>query len=448
MKKRYIAGGIAAIFLIGGGVAAYTLAPTVHQGSPSELPELAHFGNYNIGTKVENITLADRPLIEASSIVTGTVDPAQRVLRVRFWYPSNSSDSKTASYDHDIIVGNNDPIAVSFTGKAVTGATAKTDEKFPLVIMSHGFGGWAEHYSNLGEHIASRGYVVASIDHGDARVTGAPSFFLSFGNVVQNRALDQLQVIDHITDQAASAQNGYAAAIDSDKIGLIGYSMGGFGALTTAGAPYDYSGESLGNLPENSKKTIQEGTQKASPIDALIALAPWGATPDNRSWNADGLSDITIPALIITGNQDDVSDFEDGISWIFDNMKGSNRNMLIYREARHNIAGNAITDPNFPANKDFATTEYMREPVWRSERINAINQHFITAFLDLNLKGDNDKASYLTLPTENSNDSKWDIAFGEQLNGKLAGDSEQSHWRGFQRRWALGMEMKSKAKGE
>lgn len=446
MKKRYIASSIAAILILGGGLAAYTILPTTHDGSPTELPELARFGD-SIGTSVQNIALGNRPVVETSSLVTGNLGDEERILRVRFWYPSDSSKGKTANYAHDIIVGGNEAIAVNFAGQAINGATAK-EGKYPLVVMSHGFGGWAEHYSNLGEHIASRGYVVASIDHGDQRVTGAPSFLTSFSNVVQNRSLDQQQIIAKIIKSAKRAHTGYAAAIDPDKIGLIGYSMGGFGAIRTAGAPYDYRAESLGNLPEASQKTIQEGMQKTTPITALIAIAPWGGTADNRSWNRDALSKITIPSLFIAGNQDDVSDYANGIAWMFDAMRNSERLMLTYREARHNVVGNAILDPKFPANDDFATTEYMREPVWRTERINAINQHFITAFLDYTLKGEADKASYLNTPTENSNDGEWNIPFGEQLNGSLASKDQASHWRGFQRRWVLGLEMKRKNKGE
>ncbi len=451
MKKRYIASGILGLLLISGGVTAYTILPTTHAGSPSEMPELGRLGDHAIGTQIENISLNDRPIISASSIITGNVDPAPRSLRVRFWYPTDNNDTNGTLYPHNITVGEHDPIAVNFEGRAIENAAAKVAQKYPLVIMSHGFGGWAEHYSNLGEHIASRGYVVASIDHADAPATNAASWLLSFGNVLQNRSLDQREIIDHIMIKAAQnedAGKGYYAAIDADKIGLLGYSMGGFGAIRTAGAPYDYSAESLGNIPKESQDTIKNGTQKNVPISALIAMAPWGATPENRSWQADSLGKISVPTLIIAGNQDDVSDFDDGISWIFENMTSSDRHMLIYREARHNIAGNVIGDIDFPANQDFTTTEYMREPVWRTERINAINQHFITAFLDLHLKGDSDKASYLNTPTENSNDGTWDIPFGEQLNGTLASREQASHWRGFQRRWAVGMTMKRKAKGE
>ena len=448
MKKRYWIGGLAALVVIGGAVTAYTLAPTVHEGSLSELPELARAGDYSIATTTADINLPDRPVITATSTVTGTAEPAPRTLKVRFWYPTSTTEGNIASYERDISRDANNPLPIVFKGKAIESAEAITDSRFPLVVMSHGYGGWAEHTSFLGEHIASRGYVVASINHADPRPDGAISFVLSFGHVLQNRALDQQQIIDHLLSQATKATSGYAAAINPEKVGLIGYSMGGYGAFRTAGATYDYDGKGLSNLPTDSKIAMQASTFDSSRLGAMIALAPWGGAPDNRSWTPEGLAKLRVPSLLISGNQDDVVGFDDGVVWLFEGATGSNRHLLVYREARHNIAGNAITDPGFPANQDFATAEYIREPVWRTERINAINQHFITAFLDLHLKGDTAKLAYLEPPTENSNDSQWQLSFGEQLNGKLASAEEKAHWRGFQRRWALGMEMHAKKAGE
>lgn len=445
MKKRYIAVGLAGLVLVGGALATYTLAPTVHAGSTTELPELGRAGDYRIGTQVETVTLPPRPVITATSVATGNVEPAPRSLRLRIWYPTAATEGNVTSYQKDISRKPDSPLPVTFQGMAIENAAPIADQKFPLVVMSHGYGGWAEHFSFLGEHIASRGYVVASIDHADARPDGPVSFLTSFGNVLQNRALDQQQIIEHII---ANPTEGYATAINVDRIAVIGYSMGGYGALRSAGAPYDYDGEGLSGMPDGSKQVMQSGISQVSLINAVVALAPWGGAPDNRAWTAEGLANISVPALIIAGNQDDVVDFDQGVSWLFDNAKSSNRHLLVYREARHNIAGNAITDPAFPANQDFSTVEYIREPVWRTERLNAINQHFITAFLDLHLKGDADKASYLNPTAQDSNNSSWELSLGEQLNGTLAGKEQASHWRGFQNRWALGMEMKVKVKGE
>jgi alpha-beta hydrolase superfamily lysophospholipase len=311
--------------------------------------------------------------------------------------------------------------------------------------MSHGYGAWSTHYSNLGEHLASMGYIVASIDHADQVASGVPSLLLSFANVLSDRAQDQRQILEQIKVRAQSAKDGFLRAADVQNVGLIGYSMGGYGALSTAGAPYDYTSETFARLPEQSKKAMQTSAGKLAAVKAVVAIAPWGGAPDARAWNAQGLAKMDKPLLIIAGNQDDVVNFKDGISWLFSNLKSSNRHMLVYREARHNVAGNAFDTKTID---DFATLEFLREPVWRTDRINAINQHFVTAFFDMELKGDTSKAAYLALPAANSNDSVWPVGFGEQLNGERAGAEQKDHWRGFQRRWAVGLEMQHKSKGE
>ena len=112
--------------------------------------------------------------------------------------------------------------------------------------------------------------------------------------------------------------------------------------------------------------------------------------------------------------------------------------MLVYREARHNIVGN---DFDLADDAPFMAAEFLKEPVWRSDRLNTINQHFVTAFLDLTLKGDEAKRAYLDLPTVNSDQGEWPTSFAEQLNGTVAGPAQDKYWRGFQRRWATGLEM-------
>jgi hypothetical protein len=96
---------------------------------------------------------------------------------------------------------------------------------------------------------------------------------------------------------------------------------------------------------------------------------------------------------------------------------------------------------------DFSTLEFFTEPVWRSERINQINQHFITAFLDLNLKGDASKAVFLDVPISQAGAGDWPSALGEQLGGRFSDGAQPKYWRGFQRRWAMGLTMQKAAKG-
>lgn len=91
----------------------------------------------------------------------------------------------------------------------------------PLVVALHGRGGdadWAFNSVNIEHHIASTGLAVATVDGGDfywhARSNGVDP-----GSLVVHELLPLL------------AGRGLA----TDRIGLIGWSMGGYGALLLAG---------------------------------------------------------------------------------------------------------------------------------------------------------------------------------------------------------------------
>jgi len=421
---------------VGVGAAVYVATPVIHAGHTGEAPELGRRGSYLIGTQVIAVTTADRPEITSASLLTGLTSLAARKLDLRIWYPA-MPDAKGAAmrYDHVMLLGGKPSLTVSGDGFAITDAPPSKDGTFPLVVMSHGFGGWNTHFSKLAEHVASHGYVVVSINHADMPVDSVPSFFLSFSQVLLNRTLDQRDVIDQLV---ASAQrgDGIAALINPDRVGLVGYSMGGYGALASAGAHYRTNDGPVSKLPGRAKDALQASASDGAPIRALALFAPWGGQPDGRAWDAANLAAMKIPTLMVAGSEDDVVNYRDGVRWLFDNLTGADRHLLVFREARHNIIGNSFA---LGPDEDFRAYEFLVEPVWRSDRLNAINQHILTAFLDLHLKGKTEMAAYLDMPTKDSNAASWPTTFGEQLNGEWAGPKENGYWRGFQRRWATGM---------
>ena len=182
-------------------------------------------------------------------------------------------------------------------------------------------------------------------------------------------------------------------------------------------------------------------------IKALILIAPWGAQPANRSWSAASLKNVKAPTMLISGDEDDIVDYKEGVQHLFQTMTGNPRHLLVYQQARHNVGGNPAP---VEALGDYATREAFDEPVWRKDRVSAINQHFITAFLDLHIKGDSESATFLDTPTIKSSDGKWPATFMQNTGATLApgkGDTAQ-FWRGFQRRWALGLEMHRRKVGE
>ena len=164
------------------------------------------------------------------------------------------------------------------------------------------------------------------------------------------------------------------------------------------------------------------GARGHANLKAFVAISPWGAQPPNNNWDQQGLAGIRIPSLFVVGDHDDVSGYEQGVKRAFEGAVHSERCMLVYQNANHNVGGNP---PPVEALTDMTARAFFDEPVWRKDRIGAINQHFITAFLDLYLKGDESRREYLHVAVEKSNDGVWPATY----------------WKGFQRRWAMGMEM-------
>ncbi len=447
------------------GTALAAPLQTPYSIPPSDAPELAKVGPHAIGVRTITLTDPDQPDIPKMVKTFGIASKSDRVLKVEIWYPAvlPKPDAVIVSYKAVLPRAKNaiNAIEFSYPGIAIRDATplpalpGKSLQPFPLVLVSHGFGGWGTFMSYLTENLASKGYVVAAIDHADAPFTDGNGFALSFGSTLVHRARDQQYVLEQLLAMTKNSDDALGRIIDPAAVGVIGYSMGGFGALTTAGAGYDAASPTFKQIPAAVMAPQTAGNMqfdearkaRIKNIKALVLIAPWGGQPANRAWTASSLQSILTPTLLVVGDQDDIVEYEQGVKYLFQAMMGASREMLVYQNARHNIGGNP---PPPEALDDFSSREYYDEPVWRKDRINAINQHFMTAFLDFHLKGINTRSTYLQLPTVKANDAKWPTAFGQNAGASFATgiDETAQYWRGFQRRWALGLEMHHKKAGE
>jgi predicted dienelactone hydrolase len=424
-----------------------------------DAPELAKLGSYSVGVRTLEIVNPDQPDVAKLVKTFGIMGKSNRTLPLLVWYPAthaaNAENARYTALLPSMTGGNQAPVNFTHTGIAVRDAAPVASLRFPLVIVSHGFGGWNSFMTYLTENIASKGYVVAAIDHSDAKFTDGKGFVISFGGAVVHRARDQQYVIDHFIAWTKKSDDNLAKIIDATRIGLIGYSMGGFGALTTAGAGYDSASPTFKQIPSKLLASVTEGNPKyqvstdkyLSNLKATVLIAPWGGQTANRAWTTKSLQRVRTPTLLIAGDQDDISEYNDGVKFLFQNMTGTARHMLVYQNARHNIGGNPAPPE---ALRTFTIREYFEEPVWRKDRITAINQHFVTAFLDRYLKEQAGRAAYLELPTVIAADGKWPTTPGQQTGANFStGKAETAnYWKGFQRRWALGLEMHTRKAGE
>ncbi|HZP85354.1 MAG TPA: dienelactone hydrolase family protein [Burkholderiales bacterium] len=104
-----------------------------------------------------------------------------------------------------------------------------TGSKWPLIVISHGRVGTFLDHRDTAQALADAGFVVAAISHpGDNALDSGHSNELA---VFVERPADIKRLIDHLLGSWS-----YAAAIDPDRIGLFGFSRGGYAGLVLAGA--------------------------------------------------------------------------------------------------------------------------------------------------------------------------------------------------------------------
>jgi len=323
---------------------------------------------------------------------------------------------------------------VDLHGKAVRDATP-AEGTYPLIIVSHGYPGNRFLMSHLAENLASKGYVVASIDHRDSTYRDKSAF----GSTLVNRSLDQTFVLNEMARLSGEDGSFLNGLVDVDTTGLIGYSMGGYGAVITAGggvtqAAVDYAwGGPHGTLGVHLSGSDSHNALPDPRIKTAIAFAPWGLT--YGFWDAASLQGIQIPMMFIAGSVDDVSGYEPGVKSIYQGAVNVDRAFLTFENANHN-AGAPMPPPaegrEVDADLGFAPYDHYADAVWENVRMNNISQHFATAWMDQYLKGDADMGAYLDL-VPNANDSVW------SANEDGTFKEEHTHWKGFANRTAKGL---------
>jgi len=284
-------------------------------------------------------------------------------------------------------------------GKAVRDAAPETaSAAFPLVIISHGYPGNRFLMSHLAENLASKGFVVASIDHKDSTYDDQRAF----ASTLYNRPLDQLFVLNEMARLGRAGSGSFLSGlVDATRTGLVGYSMGGYGLVNTIGGGFSKASDTYNGAPPNH---LLADRGAANPeyrrtidarIKAAIAIAPWGM--QNGFWDAEGLKGITTPVLFVAGSVDNVAEYERGTKAIFQQAINADRYLLTYINANHNagapIPAPAETYAYSDALKSYPFTHYA-DAVWDNTRMNNILDHFATAYFDLYLKGEQDKLAY------------------------------------------------------
>lgn len=415
--------GIAGLLLLGAPAASAAEAEILFTEQATVTPALAKSGSWSVG--VQTLQLTNPAQLDPQTFQT----QYDRPLVVEVWYPAQRSEKRTeepAIYTDELRSGTEfSVVGVAWRDAAL----ASTKEQFPLVVMSHGYTGYRSIMFYLAEHLASHGYVVASIDHTDstnADIDFATNPGAGFASTLYNRARDQQFVM-----QSIMANPTFSALLRPEQAAVIGYSMGGYGALNTIGGCYAFSPQTLTTMgfPESIASGLapvfsscNAGLNEVDPRwKAAIAFAPWGGEQNVHA--ASSLANIDIPTLIVGGDQDDVSGFEQGIEKLFKQVGSKSKYLLVYQNARHNIAAHPAPTAAYSSDLDIG---HYYEPSWNSESITRINQHMSLAFLDCHIKAQQAACDYLP--------KRENITQTKQEDGKLS-----PPWPGFKDRWGTGV---------
>ena len=400
-----------------------------------DAPELAHLGEYAVGVRTLHLVQHGQVDVLAFDAAKGSAPLADRALTVELWYPARPQPKlKPVQYSASLPSEPPAPPArFLFPGIAVRDAPS-VGKGYPLVIVSHGYSNDPVAMTWLTENLASKGYVVAAIHHEDPPITDRSRF----AGPLMRRPLDIAFVA-----QTLQSTLGADQWVDGARTALIGYSMGGYGVLTAAGAALDPNGGAVKWVPGGALLPFALGGALRDSISvkglrAVVAISPAGAGP-LASWGDQGLPMITAPLLLIAGDDDRTVDYTSGARAIFDAASAAHRYLLTFKGGGHAIGLNPVPDA---MRRRLWDQDWFEDPVWRKDRITAINAHFITAFLDLYVKGDQTRAAYLNVPVAESTAGKWPPATPPlDYDAYSPGGSDITLWKGFQRNHASGLQL-------
>ena len=183
----------------------------------------------------------------------------------------------------------------------------RQQEKYPLIVLSHGNGGDRFNISWLAEILAANGYIVAAMDHyGNTWNNKIPESYAR----PWERPIDVSFVITELLNNSFLKER-----INTKKIGFSGYSLGGATGIWVAGATGKEDPEAVAEIcrrelkeyvaPEILEKVNFNEALKSFQDDrvtAFLLMAP------ALGWlfDEDSLNAISAPVYIFTTEKDRV----------------------------------------------------------------------------------------------------------------------------------------------
>jgi len=365
------------------------------QGLRPDAPEYAKHGPYWVGYA---------PVV----IGEGTARPIEAAL----WYPAQNPDGMqeeaTYTYRWKSLGEPGEPLAVN--GHALLDAAPDASgAPYPLVVLSHAFGAGGAWYSTIIEHLASHGFIVLAPEHMDRFDPELSELW----SATIDRPRDIQKTLDY-AEQLTAPGGDLAGLIDMENVAVAGHSTGGYTALAMAGAQFDLDGYNArcAELPPDDPnmflcmpfvskeadmatraelESVPEGLWPSfgdSRVKAIIPIAG-----DSYMFDKAGLAKITIPMMAIGGTADTSTPFEWGSKPSYEYVSSTEKALVTFDGAEHTIMTSCESMPWMQETPYYIWVCF--DPVWDKDRGQDLINHFTTAFLLAELKGDTEAAAAL-----------------------------------------------------
>lgn len=273
--------------------------------APPGARDLSARGPYAAGVTTARVDASKlMPTLEAlglSPFFTPEVLAQVRDLEVEVWYPADpaANEQAKAVYDLREWMPEADRSRIpadaptTFTMEAVRDAPLASDGKRPVVLFSHGLGGYRTQTSFLTTHLASWGFIVLAPEHTSRNLGAVLS--QEFGE--EGSDAQMLAALAWLAAENDRAESRFNGEVDLDQRGVMGHSQGGYAV----------------------QELVDGGFLDA---DAWVAMASFAAPA------AD------IPGLMMGGTADDIA-MLDVVEGGFEKVPGTKKRFVAIEGAGH-----------------------------------------------------------------------------------------------------------------
>jgi predicted dienelactone hydrolase len=231
------------------------------------------------------------------------------------WYPAADG-----AVQQDVHASDTTAAWFAYEPAARDAALSRSRQRYPIALLSHGTGGTVMHLDWVARDLARHGFIAIGVDHHGN--TSAEPFRAEGFLCWWERARDLTVLLDALT-----ARGEFAGRIDTGRVFVVGYSLGGCTAAGLLGAITETSrferspkNKNFGRGPREfpdladhlpglleSSAIFRDSWARMSDcyldtrVKAALMLAPGNSV---LGCSEDGLRLITTPSRIVVGGSD------------------------------------------------------------------------------------------------------------------------------------------------